>query len=275
MYNNPSWHKKKADNNDENFIVEGSKIYVYFNPKDNLESQLSQYIDNAKTSINISIFFLTHKTHYKKLIQAKKRGVSVLGVYDYRSASSTHSQIKELIKNGCGYIDSNPALMHNKWAVFDNKIVWLGSANWSLSGLKNGNDENVMVIHNKDIAGMFFKEWEKYYNDAKNYQANYKIRWPRTEIHHYDWKNKNVKGTVVKFLGWKGCIYDIYRSESRDGKYIKIGSVKPFEFPPNVPISARFNDTKAKKEMYYKVLNRNISKFGNVYHPEAGEIGKK
>ena len=274
MFEHKSWHKKKADNNDEEFIVGGSKVFVYFNPQDNLDAKLSKYIDNAKTSIRISMFSLTHKTIYKKLIDAKKRGVSVLGVYDYRSAGIRGtSQADELIANGCGYIDANPALMHNKWAIFDNKIVWLGSANWSKSGLTEGNDENVIVIHNADIAGKFLQEWKRYYNDANDYQANYKKRWARTEIHHYDWKW--IKGAVVKFLGWKGCKYNIYRSKTKDGKYIKIGSVTPSESPPNVPTRARFIDTKAVKEMYYKVLTCGTSEYGNVYHPEPGEIGTK
>ncbi len=275
MYEHPSRHKKKKDNNDEDFKIGGSEVHVYFNPKDNLTAELCRYISNANTSIRISMFSLTHDPIYKKLLKARDRGVSVLGVYDYRGACHSSSEVNKLIEKKCGYVDANPGLMHNKWAIFDNKIIWLGSANWSKSGLTTGNDENVVVIHNADIAKKFFNEWEKYYNDAKDYQENYQKKWARTEIHHYDWDRKWVKGAVVKFLGWSGCEYQIFRSETKDGKYIKIDSVTPKESAPYVPKSARFIDKNATSEMYYKVKTCGASEHGNIYHPEPGEIGPK
>ncbi len=57
-------------------------------------------------------------------------------------------------------LDSNPALMHNKVAIIDGKIVITGSYNWSLNA-ETKNNENMIIIKSVELAEIYEKEfWE-------------------------------------------------------------------------------------------------------------------
>ncbi len=57
--------------------------------------------------------------------------------------------------------------VHHKFAVFDvdgaDPTVILGSTNWSASGFSGGNDENMLIIHSRDIAAAYHGEYQKLY----------------------------------------------------------------------------------------------------------------
>jgi phosphatidylserine/phosphatidylglycerophosphate/cardiolipin synthase-like enzyme len=65
---------------------------------------------------------------------------------------------------GCGVIDIAYGVNHHKFMVFDEEVAWIGSANFSDSAF-SGNDENAVVIHDKQVAyqyAAFVKQcWQK------------------------------------------------------------------------------------------------------------------
>jgi phosphatidylserine/phosphatidylglycerophosphate/cardiolipin synthase-like enzyme len=60
------------------------------------------------------------------------------------------------------YQDANPGLMHHKVMIIDQSIVIFGSYNFTNSA-ETKNDENLLVIYNKDIATQFIAEFQRVY----------------------------------------------------------------------------------------------------------------
>ena len=46
----------------------------------------------------------------------------------------------------------------------DDPIVLTGSHNWS-SSAENSNDENILIVHNADIANLYYQEYSARYNE--------------------------------------------------------------------------------------------------------------
>jgi phosphatidylserine/phosphatidylglycerophosphate/cardiolipin synthase-like enzyme len=62
-------------------------------------------------------------------------------------------------------IDGNDGQMHHKVFIVDKKIVVIGSYNFSKAA-EERNDENIIIVYNKDIAEFFIEEFERVYANA-------------------------------------------------------------------------------------------------------------
>jgi phosphatidylserine/phosphatidylglycerophosphate/cardiolipin synthase-like enzyme len=56
--------------------------------------------------------------------------------------------------------------MHHKVIIIDDKIVITGSFNFTANA--NNNDENVLVIYDKEIAKQYITEFDKIFSDGKD-----------------------------------------------------------------------------------------------------------
>ena len=101
-------------------------------------------IKDAKKSIDVSIFFLTHKNISKELVAAKNRGVDVRVIIDATSASNGYSKHQYLRDIGISLkVEQWGGKMHMKSAIIDGKHLILGSMNWTSAG-ESKNDENTL-----------------------------------------------------------------------------------------------------------------------------------
>ena len=56
--------------------------------------------------------------------------------------------------------DTNPGIMHHKVFIIDEKTVVTGSMNPTQNGNER-NDENILILHDEDIAKQYIKELER------------------------------------------------------------------------------------------------------------------
>ena len=56
--------------------------------------------------------------------------------------------------------DGNQYNLHSKVFIIDEAVVVMGSYNFS-NNAEDSNDENVLIIHNADIAAAYYAEWQK------------------------------------------------------------------------------------------------------------------
>ncbi len=181
----------KTDNNNEITKAGDVTVEAYFSPTDNTRDRLIGLIDSTNVSLYISMFYLTDNSVYDAIVRAHNRGVMVKAVLDYRGWFNSYSEADDLIALGLGVIDANPGVYHHKFAVFDGKIVWTGSTNWSGSGFDD-NDENSIVIHSTTIAAHYIARTNEYYQDAVNYD-NSPTQAPRIVTKHYSsWDGANL-----------------------------------------------------------------------------------
>ena len=60
--------------------------------------------------------------------------------------------------------DENKGFMHHKVFIVDDSVVF-GSYNPTKSGDED-NDENLLIVHNRDIAERFVEEFKRIYSEA-------------------------------------------------------------------------------------------------------------
>ena len=149
-----------------------AKTEVYFSLYDDPESIIIKSIENAKESINIAMYSLTDSEISRAIVLAKERGVVIKIYLDSKEVNAEHSKSRFFIKEGIENIrlSSNRYLMHNKFAIIDNKIVITGSYNWTASAGKR-NDENLLILDEEEIVkkyqDYFYYLWDNKYSIEK------------------------------------------------------------------------------------------------------------
>lgn len=168
MYIGERFHgnKELIKNNEHIKLNNGeTDVSVYFSPKaEAITNYVRPIIQSAKTSIHISMFYLTHRKIVQDLIDAKNRGVDVKIILDGDFVADGYSPHEKLrAANVPVKIENWKGRMHMKNAVIDGKISILGSTNWT-STAELVNDENMLIIIDekiaKDVENNFQKLWK-------------------------------------------------------------------------------------------------------------------
>ena len=147
---------------------------VYFSLYDDPELIIIKNIDSAKEFINIAMYTFTDREIAQAIIRARDRGVDIKIYLDRSQVNAKYSKSRYFVNNAIEgiRISSNNYIMHNKFAVIDNKIVITGSYNWTASAGER-NDENLLVIDDESIIekyqNLFINLWDNKYS-PKRYQ---------------------------------------------------------------------------------------------------------
>lgn len=141
--------------------VAGIGLENYFAPEDGVEEVVVAKLAEARQQIAFMAFVFTSEPIAEMMGKRLAAGAQVRGVVEKRSAGSKYSRHKYLNERGAEvYIDGNPKTMHHKVIVVDGKLVMTGSYNFSASAEKS-NDENLIIIHDSKISGMFLEEIDR------------------------------------------------------------------------------------------------------------------
>lgn len=130
---------------------DGKLIENYFCPEDKCTGHVIEALNNAKESIYFMTYSFTDDD-IGDVVLKKANTLNVKGVFD-SSQLSEWSQYDELrdfsaVKKG----------VHHKVFIIDNATVITGSYNPTKNG-NTANDENLLIIHDKDIAEKFLEEF--------------------------------------------------------------------------------------------------------------------
>ena len=133
-------------------------IENYFCPEDECEKNVIRAIKKAKNSIYFLTFSFTSENIADEILF--KENIDIKGVFEARGAGS-YSQYQRLKDFGLDVIkDKNKGNMHHKVFIIDNETVITGSYNPTENGNKR-NDENLIIIHDKEIAEEYLREFER------------------------------------------------------------------------------------------------------------------
>ncbi|MGC1377920.1 MAG: phospholipase D-like domain-containing protein [Anaerolineales bacterium] len=145
----------------QSLTIDGTPIQILFSPEDKAISHIIPYIQKAKSSIRFLAFTFTQDDLGKAMIERKKNGVDVSGVFESTGSDTEYS---EMIPLYCAKApvrqDGNPAFMHHKVIVIDEHIVVTGSLNFT-DNADQQNNENVLIIDNADIAKLYLQDFQK------------------------------------------------------------------------------------------------------------------
>ena len=159
--------------------MDGDTVEVYMSPGEGINTAIINAIGTADYEIAFCIFAFT-RADIMLAMKAKwdddlnYPDFAVEGVFDNANASTIYSQWHDM-SGGTGpypwsppadvWIDGQPSgVLHHKYMVIDghhpdsDPIVITGSANWSNSAV-NSNDENIVIIHNAEVANLYLQEF--------------------------------------------------------------------------------------------------------------------
>lgn len=152
--------------------INGTPIETFFESEGNVQDRLAELFKTAKT-VKFMAFSFTDSLVYDEgdetpsimgllLNRARSGQLQLQGIVE----ASQRSFAKSLI---CGGLevrqDGNPDILHHKVFIIDDSIVVTGSFNFTKSASEN-NDENVLIIHNTDIAKAYLDEFARRWAEA-------------------------------------------------------------------------------------------------------------
>ena len=203
--------------------VDMGKIKVFFTdstlklkPDRNCDSSVCREIltniNNAKETIDMAIYGYSRTPAIEKaLIAAIERGVKVRLVYDMNPSGQNIYPNTDIItkiisdnKSDIGSIEAN-SIMHNKFYIFDNKILITGSANLSHTDMSGFNSNVIAVIESEEIAQMYKKEFEQMYggrfHNAKSIYQNKRVNLSGTNVEvYFSPKDKGIGNAVIPLI---------------------------------------------------------------------------
>ncbi|MBS3163402.1 hypothetical protein J4427_01810 [Candidatus Woesearchaeota archaeon] len=145
----------------------GTRIENYFCPEDSCRDHLLSVLDGANSSINFLVFSFTDDQIAQKLVDKHNFGIRVSGVLEKQRRNMQYEKYNFLKENGVDVrLDSNPYLLHDKTFIIDNNILVLGSYNPTSAG-NNKNDENILIIYNKELANKMNSRFSGIYNQSQ------------------------------------------------------------------------------------------------------------
>jgi|GEM_PF-3311362 len=162
----------------ESYRIGHTRIKVLFSPDNDPDDYLLNALVNAKESLDVMMFTfgsnspliagVINRSKAVKYVNRKPTDIRKVKVrigmeQDQCKYWSAYPVLQELgipVK-----VESTSAKLHHKVGIIDNKTVILGSYNWTLSA-NDRNDENVLVISNPDIAGLFTDAFNELWEDV-------------------------------------------------------------------------------------------------------------
>lgn len=165
-----------STSNDYNEDVGESSITIGFSPEGSAQKAILDLINSAQKEIRLAAYSFTSPEVVKALIQAKRRGVDVKLVVDYKgNTGKTSIAAMNLIVNAGIPIRTiqKYAIHHDKFIVVDRVSVETGSFNYSRSA-NSRNSENALVLYNMpQVASQYLSHWASRWNDGTPWKSSY------------------------------------------------------------------------------------------------------
>jgi phosphatidylserine/phosphatidylglycerophosphate/cardiolipin synthase-like enzyme len=147
-----------------------TRVEIYFSPEDQVIDHILRTLSEARSHVRFMAFQFTSEELADALVDLKEDGIEVEGVMEARYAGSSYSQYDRLRSGGVNVLgDSNPYIMHHKVFIVDDQTVILGSYNFTGSAEEN-NDENVLIVHDPEVAAAFLTEFDDIFQDGEAVQ---------------------------------------------------------------------------------------------------------
>lgn len=147
--------------------IDDTRIDIYFSPDDGVLNALAGVLSGAEESIHFLAFSFTSNDLGAIVREKAEAGLTIAGVMDQEQVSSNQGTEYDPFKQADldVRIDGNAGQMHHKVFIVDEKIVVLGSYNFSQSA-EERNDENTIIVYNELIAEQFMLEFERVQSQA-------------------------------------------------------------------------------------------------------------
>ncbi len=138
-------------------------LEIHYAPVENLERVDVELLKSAQKQIDMAAYSLTDWAIVDALLDAHRRDVAIRIVLD-PSQQHAFDRMREI--TGDIRMKTPGPYMHLKSYSVDGRILRSGSANLSASGLKQ-QDNDVIVVHEASAARAFEERFERIWTEAK------------------------------------------------------------------------------------------------------------
>ncbi len=167
---NSKFGDAKTDNTPHTFTIGGKIVELYFSPSDNTSAHIETIINTAATDFCFAIFTFIHNGIGDAVVNVHNSGATVKGIIE--NVSYFGSEYNSLLSAGIPVLshENIPNSFHHKYGVADatspssGPVVITGSHNWTNSA-EDDYDENTLIIHDGQVAAMFYEEFMTRYNE--------------------------------------------------------------------------------------------------------------
>ena len=148
--------------------IDGTRIDMYFSPDDGVLAALVPVLQSAQESVYFLAYSFTSNQLGDIVRQKAEADISVAGVMDDEQVRSNQGTEYDPFRQADldVRIDGIEGLMHHKVFIVDERIVVLGSYNFSQNA-EERNDENLMIIYDPLIAEQFMFEFRRIQEQAQ------------------------------------------------------------------------------------------------------------
>jgi phosphatidylserine/phosphatidylglycerophosphate/cardiolipin synthase-like enzyme len=148
-------------------MIDETRIDTYFSPDDGVLSALIPVLQSAQESIYFLAYSFTSNQLGEIVRQKAEADVTIAGVMDDEQIRSNQGTEFDPFRQADlnVRIDGIDGLMHHKVFIVDEKIVVMGSYNFSQNA-EQRNDENILIIYDPVIAEQFLFEFQRVYGQA-------------------------------------------------------------------------------------------------------------
>ena len=145
------------------FNVNGTKVELYFSPKDSVGVHLQNTINTVNNELFFAIYTFTDNTIATLIKNKFNSGIKVQGIIDqYSKTYAAYTTLSPVLGTLMIMYANSTYIYHNKIMLVDalhpasDPQVFTGSFNWS-SAAETSNDENAIVIHDASIANQYYQ----------------------------------------------------------------------------------------------------------------------
>lgn len=154
--------KKGAKVRNPTIALGNITITSLFCPEDNCADAVKEELKKARSSIYFMTFSFTHDGIGNILLLKHLDNITINGVMEVKQIDKD-SEFSRLLNNGIDVRkDGNKYNLHHKVFIVDEETVITGSFNPTQNGDKK-NDENLVIIKDKEIARKFVDEFWRVY----------------------------------------------------------------------------------------------------------------
>ena len=209
------YNRKAIQFGDPGFLLTGShRLSVYYNDPGTdhftgtdkkIDLELIKLMEDAETSVDMAVYNLSRASIIEALENAERRDIRVrmVGDVDEVVTDGYRSILRTDIPFSLG---NTSAIQHNKFAVIDNKYVFMGTGNMTDSGFLRNNN-NYLIIESESLAGVYTKEFEQmFYGRYGAKKApftsnfNHQVDFTPMEIYFSPYNGQDAMDRIIKLV---------------------------------------------------------------------------
>lgn len=151
------------------FRQDGTDVSILFASEGNVIEAVADAVRGAKSNIRFMTFVFSSDSLGEAMLEiAENPNITIQGVFENRNSTADWSMLPPLYCAGIPVRqDGNRYVLHHKVVIVDDDTVVTGSFNFS-GNASRSNDENLVIIKNKDIAQLYIDEWQRMWDQAED-----------------------------------------------------------------------------------------------------------